>query len=145
MLYYWTWVWRFSWTHFVIVKALYGLRTSGAGFHEVLAKTLSKEGFVPSKADPDLWLRKGKNCYEYICVYIDDLFVVMHDPKHSLRYLKINMDKLKDVGNPEYYLRGDFGSDQVALYIGILRLILIRCSRYIKDCLVVFLVRSLVA
>ena len=51
---------------FVIVKVLYGLRTSGARFHEVLAKTLSKEGFVALTADPDLWLRQGKNCYEYI-------------------------------------------------------------------------------
>ena len=97
---------------FVIVKALYGLRTSGARFHEVLAKTLSKEGFVPSKADPDLWLRKGKNCYEYICVYVDDLLVVMHDPKAFFKILKDKYGyKLKGVGNPEYHLGGDFGHD----------------------------------
>ena len=35
---------------FVIVR-LYGLRTPGARFYKVLAKTLSKEGFVPSKAE----------------------------------------------------------------------------------------------
>ena len=37
----------------VIVKALYGLRRTGARFHEALASTLRKEVFVPSKADPD--------------------------------------------------------------------------------------------
>ena len=61
-------------------------------FHKVLSKILSKKGFVPSKADLDLWFKKKKNCYEYICAYVDDLFIVMHNPKHSLRYLKINMD-----------------------------------------------------
>ena len=38
----------------VIVKALYGLMSSDARFHEVLGITLRKEGFVPSKVDPDL-------------------------------------------------------------------------------------------
>ena len=37
----------------VIVKALYGLRTSGARFHEKLSDTLRAMGFVPSLADPD--------------------------------------------------------------------------------------------
>ena len=41
----------------IIKKALYGLRTSGARFHEKLADTLRDMGFKPTLADPDLWLR----------------------------------------------------------------------------------------
>ena len=52
----------------IIVKALYGLRTSGARFHEKLSDTLRQEGFVPSLADPDLWIRDADDCYEYVCV-----------------------------------------------------------------------------
>ena len=37
-----------------IVKALFGLQTSGARFHEKLADTLRNMGFTPSLADPDL-------------------------------------------------------------------------------------------
>jgi hypothetical protein len=43
----------------VIIKALYGLRTSGARFHEKFADTLLDMGFLPCKADPDVWM---KNC-----------------------------------------------------------------------------------
>ena len=43
----------------LIVKALYGLRTSGARFHERFHDSMLKLGFKPSRADPDLWMRDG--------------------------------------------------------------------------------------
>ena len=39
---------------FRISKALYGLRSSGARFHEKFADTLRDLGFFPSFADPDV-------------------------------------------------------------------------------------------
>ena len=39
----------------IIVKALYGLKTSGARFHDRLFETLSDMKFKPSIMDPDLW------------------------------------------------------------------------------------------
>ena len=41
----------------VFDKGLYGLRSSGARFHEHLSDILRKMDFVPSKADPDLWMK----------------------------------------------------------------------------------------
>ena len=38
-----------------IHKALYGLRSSGAAFHAHLAETLYDIGFVPTRANPDVW------------------------------------------------------------------------------------------
>jgi hypothetical protein len=38
-------------------------------------------GFTPSLADPDIWMRDAGDCYEYVCSYVDDLTVIMHDPK----------------------------------------------------------------
>ena len=76
----------------IIVKALYGLRSSGARFYEALANTLRKEGFIPSKVDPDLWMCPAGSCYEYIFVYVDDLLVVMKDQKHSFRTSLKDMD-----------------------------------------------------
>jgi hypothetical protein len=41
----------------VIVKVLYGLRTSGARFHEKFADTLLLSmNFLPCKAGPDIWM-----------------------------------------------------------------------------------------
>ena len=39
----------------VIVRALYGLKTSGARWHDRFADTLRKIGFAPCKADTDVW------------------------------------------------------------------------------------------
>jgi len=96
----------------IIVKALYGLRTSGARFHERLADTLRDMGFTPSLADPDLWIRDAGDCYEYICVYVDDLMAIMKDPQGFFDTLSTKYGYiLKGVGQPEYHLGGNFGRD----------------------------------
>jgi Reverse transcriptase (RNA-dependent DNA polymerase) len=51
----------------IISKALYGLH-------------IREIGFFPCKAEPDIWMRKKGNRYEYIVVYVDDLAIAMKDP-----------------------------------------------------------------
>ena len=96
----------------IISKALYGLRSSGARFHDKLYDTLVDMNFRPSYADPDLWLRDAGDCYEYVCVYVDDLMAIMKDPQE---FFDLLVDKykyiLKGVGDPEYHLGGNFGRD----------------------------------
>ena len=41
---------------FIVKKALYGLKSAGAAFRALLAKTLHDMGYVPTKVDPDVWL-----------------------------------------------------------------------------------------
>ena len=98
----------------IIIKALYGLRSSGARFHEKLSDTLRAEGFQPSLSDSDLWYRDAGDCYEYVCVYVDDLAAVMKNPAEFFRRLEdpeIHGYSLKGVGPPEYHLGGNFGRD----------------------------------
>ena len=87
----------------IIVKALYGLRTSGARFHEKFAETMTEMGFKPCLADPDVWLRDAGDCYEYVCVYyVDDLMAIMHDPPAFFQTLQSDYNyDLKGVGDPE--------------------------------------------
>jgi hypothetical protein len=77
----------------VIVKALHGLRTSGARFHEKFADALlANMQFLPCKADPDVWMKDcgtrlwhttvAHDCgthYEHACVYVNDLVTMMKD------------------------------------------------------------------
>ena len=58
----------------IFLKALYGLKSSGKRWAEVIHGILRDMKFLPSKADPCIWLRKAPNlrCYEYIAVYVDD-------------------------------------------------------------------------
>lgn len=57
----------------IIDKSLYGLKTSSARFHEHLSEQLRKMGYVPSKAYPDLWMKKVDDHYDYIARYVDDV------------------------------------------------------------------------
>ncbi|MGL4933428.1 MAG: reverse transcriptase domain-containing protein, partial [Aeromonas sp.] len=96
----------------VIIRALYGLKTSGARWHERFADSLREEGFTPCKADTDVWLRRVNDYYEYICVYVDDLAMAMKDPAAFCEVLKNKHGyKLKGDGPLKYHLGCDFGRD----------------------------------
>ena len=41
----------------IVVRALYGIKSSGAAYRALFAETLYDIGDTPSKADPDVWLR----------------------------------------------------------------------------------------
>ena len=91
----------------VIVKALYGLRTSGAQFHKKLAETMRELGYFPSKADPNIWMRETPGKWEYVCIYVDDLLIASDEPSYLTDALQKLGYKLKGVGEPEYHLGGD--------------------------------------
>ena len=90
----------------LIIKALYGLKSSAARFHEHLSMALRKLGFRPSKADPDFWIRDRQDHYDYIARYVDDIIVFSKDPMSIMTELKKTYI-MKDVGKPQYYLGGD--------------------------------------
>ena len=92
----------------VIVKALYGLKTSGARYHARSAEVLQGLGFVPSKADDDVWMKDCGDHYEYVCVYVDDLLHAGRRGTGFFDELKGLGFKLKGVGPPTYHLGGDF-------------------------------------
>jgi len=96
----------------LIHKALYGLRTSGARWHEHFADTLRDLGFTPCKADPDVWMKNCGSHYEYICVYVDDLAIAMRNPQEFIDVLVNDCGyKLKGVGPMEYHLGADIYRD----------------------------------
>jgi hypothetical protein len=73
----------------IIVRALYGLKTSGAAFHAHLAQSLRDLGYVTTLADNDVWMREavkpdGFKYYEYLLVYVDDILCVSHQPKQTM-------------------------------------------------------------
>ena len=94
----------------VIFKALYGLQGSGKAWHSKFADDLYNLGFKPSKADPDLWMRKMDDHYEYIATFVDDVTIFSKDPYKILNTLKKKYD-FKNVGEPEYYNGADLSQD----------------------------------
>lgn len=101
----------------VIHKALYGLKSSGLRWWERLSDVLrdEKDGldFFPSRTETDIWMRKMKNHYEYICVYVDDLIICSRHPKRIIDKLeKDHCFKLKGTGPIEFHLGCDYFRDQ---------------------------------
>ena len=96
----------------IIDKALYGLRSSGARWHDRLADSLRGEGFTPCRAEPDIWMRRNGDIYEYVAVYVDDLAFAMKDPQSFVDVLvnKCNY-KVKGTGPLEFHLGADFHCD----------------------------------
>ena len=62
----------------IVVKALYGLKSSAFAWRSTLSKTLKEEmEFVQCRGDMDVWRKpavkkNGEKYYEYIFVYVDD-------------------------------------------------------------------------
>ena len=97
----------------VFNKGLYGLRSSGASrFHEHLSDILRKTGFIPSKADTDLWFKDCGAHYEYLAGYADDILVFSKDPMKIIECQKV-IYPLQGVGLPEYYLGSNFKVQQM--------------------------------
>ena len=93
----------------VIVKALYGLRSSGLRWHERLAGCLRKMDFVPCRGLNDVWMKRVGNRYEYIGVYVDDLVIVSMKPRGITDILeKEHKFKLKGTGPISFHLGCDF-------------------------------------
>ena len=93
----------------VIYKALYGLRSSGLRWHERFSACLRDMGFFPCKAEPDIWMRRVDDHYEYIATYVDDLAISSKDPKAITDTLMNKYKfKLKGTGEIEYHLGMSF-------------------------------------
>ena len=94
----------------IVVRALYGLRSSGAAFRALLAEVLHDTGYVPTNADPDVYLRpavksNGFKYYEYVLCYVDDVLCISDNPMTTMLGIQKKF-KLKDdkIEPPEMYL-----------------------------------------
>ena len=103
----------------MIVRALYGLRSSGKAFRDHLAMHLREMGYQNSKADPDLWMKpdtksSGVEYYHYVICYVDDVAATMENPKDFMDELAQRFTlKEGSVQEPTLYL----GADVIKWYI----------------------------
>ena len=104
----------------IFLKALYGLKSSGKRWTEVIHGILRDMKVLPSKADPCIWLRKAPNlrCYEYIDVYVDGLCIAAESPSIIISifktkyHLKVNRD-----GKLNYHLGADYLEDPDGTFV----------------------------
>ena len=68
----------------LIRRALYGGKSEGRDYWLHLRSCMEFLGFNPCKADPDIWMRKGKredntDYWEYVLLYVDDCLCLSLD------------------------------------------------------------------
>src|SRR5210317_481488 len=96
----------------IIVKALYGLKSSGFSWRSTLARTLREEmHFIPCRGDQDVWRREAERAdgsgkyYEYLFVYTDDIVAISENPKKILDTLGGHyLLKPDSIGEPKTFL-----------------------------------------
>ena len=95
----------------LIVRALYGLKSSGAAWRSFLASALKNAmGFTSSLADPNMWYKPmtredGTKYYSYLLIYVDDVISIDVDPKLNIEELgTIFKIKPGSSGPPKIYL-----------------------------------------
>ena len=95
---------------FLVVRALYGLKSASFSFRSYMAAKLTELGFQSTLADPDVWLRAaskgdGEQYYEYVLMYVDDILAISCEPRAILedvqKTFKLKNDKIEP---PEFYL-----------------------------------------
>ena len=96
----------------IVVRALYGLKSSGASFRSMLANTLWNLSYRPTYADPDVWLKpatkaNGFKYYEMVLTYVDDVISISEHPMRVVDGIK-SVFKLKGdkAEVPDMYLGG---------------------------------------
>ena len=104
----------------MFLKALYGLKSSGKRWAEVIHGILRDMKFTPSKVDPCIWLRQAPNlrCYEYIAVYIDALCTAVESPSAIIDIIKTKYhSKVKGDGKLSYHLGADYFEDADGTFV----------------------------
>ena len=93
-----------------MVRALYGLKSSGESWQATLAELLRDMKFTDTKADPDVWRRSavkvnGEQYYELILIYVDDILIISHEPSKIMTKINESFEvKPGSIGTPTTYL-----------------------------------------
>jgi Reverse transcriptase (RNA-dependent DNA polymerase) len=105
-------------------KALYGLRSSGARWHDKFPDCMREIYFFPCKSEPDIRMRKNHDQYAYFAVYVDDLAVAVKALKAFIDILETKYKfKTKGSGPISFHLFFHHDNDNT---------LCVPCLKYIK-------------
>jgi hypothetical protein len=69
-------------------------------------------GFVPCRAETDIWMRRVGDHYEFVCIYVDDIIIASKRPRYITDLLETKYKfSLKGTGPIHYHLGCDYFRD----------------------------------
>lgn len=87
-------------------KSLYGLKQASRQWFARLTTEMFHEGFVQSRYDSSLFIKKTFICFTIAAIYVDDIILTGNNPA-AMRSLKSHLDRIfsiKDLGPLNYFL-----------------------------------------
>ena len=86
-------------------RSLYGLKQSGRIWYNRLSEYLLKEGYKNDATCPCVFVKRSKNGFSIIAVYVDDLNIVgtCHELEETAKYLMKEFE-MKDLGKTKLCL-----------------------------------------
>jgi hypothetical protein len=101
-------------------RALYGLRTSGASWRQMLSDTLTstKFGYRQSHGDLDVYMKRrskpnGGDYYEMVLVFVDDILCLSHKPQEFMDRFGTVYDLRRSTAEPAIYLGANIEKHQL--------------------------------
>ncbi|KAF1336396.1 Integrase catalytic core protein, partial [Globisporangium splendens] len=110
-------------------KALYGLKQSSLVWNQTINAVLLEMGFIPSVADPCVYVKAVPGGQVFVCLYVDDMLIAAKD-KSDIERVKDNIRErfsIKDLGHARYILGMEIVNDTNK------KKLTIKQSQYITD------------
>ncbi|KAE8883223.1 Retrovirus-related Pol polyprotein from transposon TNT 1-94 [Phytophthora fragariae] len=110
-------------------KAIYGLKQAASAWNKTIHRVFLGNGFKSCGADQCVYVKRSKNGFIYVCLYVDDMIIAaktsedIREVKDALK----NAFKMKELGPAKSILAMEIDHDMTA---GTLK---IKQTRYIDD------------
>ncbi|KAE8961631.1 hypothetical protein PR001_g29980, partial [Phytophthora rubi] len=110
-------------------KAIYGLKQAASAWNKTIHRVFLGNGFKSCGADQCVYVKRSKNGFIYVCLYVDDMIIAaktsedIREVKDALK----NAFKMKELGPAKFILGMEIDHDMTA---GTLK---IEQTRYIDD------------
>lgn len=100
-------------------KSLYGLTQASRQWFAKFSEAIRSAGFVQSKADYSLFIKKQGKSFTILLIYVDDILITGNDPVSITNIKKFlhNKFRLKDLGNLKYFLGIDISTSKNVIFI----------------------------
>ncbi|KAE8954917.1 hypothetical protein PR001_g32304, partial [Phytophthora rubi] len=110
-------------------KAIYGLKQAASAWNKTIHRVFLGNGFKSCGADQCVYVKRSKNGFIYVCLYVDDMIIAaktsedIREVKDALK----NALKMKELGPAKFIVGMEIDHDMTA---GTLK---IKQTRYIDD------------
>nr|CAI72292.1 putative polyprotein [Phytophthora infestans] len=112
-----------------LLKAIYGLKQAASAWNKTIHRVFLQNGFKCCGADQCVYVKRSKNAFVYVCLYVDDM-IIAAKTRDEIREVKNALKsafKMKELGEAKFILGMEIDHDREC------GTLMIKQTRYIDD------------